>query len=113
MKFLICFVVSSILLFSCDKNKDVNALADSLCSCAQPIVEWRQGLEYHYEKLSQGTIIQKQVDSCLTPLRDKYADRRSDDAFKKAVVGQMQKQCPAANTTIEALFIMLFDKEKN
>lgn len=106
--FIISAVLVSALSTSCNKNKDVQSLADSFCTCAQPIVEWKKGLEYHYEELAKEVEVRMWVDSCLTPAKTNYADKSDDIEFQKAVAEKVKEQCPEANTTVIALFKILF-----
>jgi hypothetical protein len=108
IKYILILILISFSVSSCHKESKADNLADTFCDCAQPIVEWSKGLDYHYEKLKEGTEVKKKVADCLAGEKEKYADKKDDMEFQKEVAAKVNEQCPEANTAVQAMFIMLF-----
>lgn len=111
MRWFIYFLLAScitVMEVSCSKSNDAKSLAETFCDCAQPIVEWKKGLEFNYEKMGEEAKVRMSVDSCLQKIKPKYADKKEDADFKKEVSDIVKQQCPEANTAVNALFVLLF-----
>lgn len=115
MRWFIYFLLAScitVIDVSCSKNKDAKSLAETFCDCAQPIVKWKKGLEFNYEKMGEEAKVRMSVDSCLQNIKSKYAHKKEDADFKKEVSDLVKQQCPEANTTVNALFSLLFAEKE-
>ena len=104
--FLFCFG----LLIGCNSDKDVTTLTGTLCACAQPIVKWKEELNFHPEKLRDGNAVRKEVGECLEEAKKKYANKAGDQEFREAVTKKVQADCPAVYSSMPALLEMLFGK---
>ncbi|MBC8046502.1 MAG: hypothetical protein H7Y00_06880 [Fimbriimonadaceae bacterium] len=101
-----------LLLFnSCTTQHDADELAATFCACGEPLAKWKKELDFHYEKLSEGTAIKKKVEDCLASEKGKYNERKNDMEFRKQVAELVNESCPDLVQSLPALFTILYDGE--
>lgn len=90
------FLPVLISLTSCSSRS--SELADDLYHCTQPVLEFEQNYKGPTTDIKQFhqplQAMYREVDSCMAPLRAKYAGEKGDTAFYSAVARKFNDKYP-------------------
>lgn len=109
-KVIVPIITLIMLSAGCSQATDAEKLADGICECAQPIVQWRAGLQKDPTTLSKGNAIKMQVDSCLDAYSQLYLKNIDKKEFLDAVRAKVNETCPESSGSVNAIFQMLKEK---
>lgn len=97
-----------LILSGCDKKeRAVDLLTELMCDCAVPVLEWRDKLRSEPALLEKGGEVEKQLRDCLMAEQAVFAPYQNDTSFIYRLADRMNESCPDANTTVNAMLLIL------